>query len=87
MKTYEYVRSIADYYAYWDFVEVNEIDVDYEATAHAVWRWLGKHNILNIVRKFQNQEMRHDYLHFSIGVYFSLFEPIEKVICEWCSND
>jgi hypothetical protein len=27
MKTYEYVRSIADYYAYWDFVEVNEIGI------------------------------------------------------------
>lgn len=87
MKTYRYAKTISDYYAYWNFGEDEELKVDYEATAHAVWRWLNKENILTRIRKFDEEWKRTEYLHLSIADYFTMFEPIEKVICEWCHND
>lgn len=87
MKTYTYVKQISDYYSYWDFGEDEEFKVDYEATARAVWRWLNKENILTRIRKFTDEWMQKEYLHLSIQDYFSMFEPVPEVICEWCHND
>ena len=76
MKTYEYVKSISSYYAYWDFGEDEDLTLDREASAHAVWKWLGKENILNRIRKFDEEWKREEYLYLSIADYFSMFEPV-----------
>ena len=82
MKIYNYVKQISDYYAYWDFGEDEEIKVDYEATAHAVWRWLNKENIFTRIRKFTDEWMQKEYLHLSIQDYFSMFEPVAKSLTD-----
>lgn len=84
MQTYDYVKQISSYYAYWDFQESWReedwsIDVDFEATAHAVWKWLNSQNILKRIAKFSEEWQRTEYLHLSILDYYSMFEPIVKV--------
>ena len=75
MKTYTYVKQISNYYAYWDFGENENLNLDYDATAHGVWKWLRKENILDRVKKFVDPEWREEYLHLSIMDYFTMFEP------------
>lgn len=75
---YDYVKRISSYYAYWDFDEDENLTLDYEASARAVWRWLMKENILKRIRKFDEEWMRTEYLHMSIMDYYSMFEPLHK---------
>jgi hypothetical protein len=76
LESYEYAKSISSYYAYWDFDE--RIDVDNDATAHKVWKWLGDQKVLDTVRTLDEKWRREELLHLAVADYFSMFEPIFK---------
>jgi len=73
LETYEYAKSIASYYAYWEFEEVL---VDEEATAHKVWKWLGSQKVLDKARELPEKWQREELIHLAVADYFSMHEPI-----------
>jgi hypothetical protein len=76
MQTYEYAKTIAAYYAYWDFGE--DINLDNEATTRRVWKYLSTKKEFDKIRKMPEEWQRHEYLHLCIADYFSMFEPVYK---------
>lgn len=84
MKTYNYVKEISNYYAYWDFEEVwrNEgnwnVQIDREASARSVWKYFADKGTIKKAMQQPTEDRQREYLHLSILDYYSMHEPKVK---------